>query len=350
MPVPKRYKAQTTELTAANLNRTGITNLWAREQATPDMTLFVEDGIAHIDGTVVKWAGGNSPAFTAPASNNRIDLLSLKLDGTLEIIQGVSAASPSVPDYPTSRFVICEVFLRSTATSIKNDDDATNGYVSRDSRGLVWSGGLMPIGAIVSWLKTFAQRSTGTNTSTSANKLINSAATFQTDGVKIGEIVENNTDGTFAYVTAVDSQTQLSLSADIFLATSKTYFVWKTPRLPENWAECNGQTLSDTGSPYNGVVIPNLNGASAGTKRFLRGSTRSGATGGEDTHVLTIAELAAHTHSSPNDCGAGAPGSGNAYAYSGGQGGAHNVSTTGSDTAHENRPPYYEVLWIIKVK
>lgn len=55
-----------------------------------------------------------------------------------------------------------------------------------------------------------------------------------------------------------------------------------TPALPTGWAECNGQTLSLAGSPYNGATLPNLNGAltaDSGTAtkgRFLRGHTASG--------------------------------------------------------------------------
>lgn len=45
-----------------------------------------------------------------------------------------------------------------------------------------------------------------------------------------------------------------------------------TPALPSNWVECNGQTLSDADSVYNGQVIPDLNGGA----RFLRGSSTSG--------------------------------------------------------------------------
>ncbi|HMV67289.1 MAG TPA: tail fiber protein [Myxococcota bacterium] len=45
-----------------------------------------------------------------------------------------------------------------------------------------------------------------------------------------------------------------------------------TPSLPTGWAECNGQTLSDAASPYNGLALPDLNGGA----RFLRGSATSG--------------------------------------------------------------------------
>ena len=42
--------------------------------------------------------------------------------------------------------------------------------------------------------------------------------------------------------------------------------------LPASWVECNGQTVSDTASPYNGLAVPNLNGGG----RFLRGGATSG--------------------------------------------------------------------------
>lgn len=69
-------------------------------------------------------------------------------------------------------------------------------------------------------------RVTGTNTSTSSGKLINSSATFLTSKVEIGDIVYNTTDGTAATVTDIDSETSLSLNANIFSATSKAYKVY----------------------------------------------------------------------------------------------------------------------------
>ena len=47
---------------------------------------------------------------------------------------------------------------------------------------------------------------------------------------------------------------------------------------------CQGQTVSDSTSPMNGAVIPNLNSAV-----FLQGNTTAGGTGGQNT-------LPAHTH------------------------------------------------------
>jgi len=66
--------------------------------------------------------------------------------------------------------------------------------------------------------KTFSPKAEGTSTSTSANHLVDSGASFQTDGVKTGNVVSNITDNTYAAVTAVNSETDLTLSEDIFVA------------------------------------------------------------------------------------------------------------------------------------
>lgn len=57
-----------------------------------------------------------------------------------------------------------------------------------------------------------------------------------------------------------------------------------TPSLPAGWVECNGQVLSDPASPYDGQMIPDLNGQG----RFLRGSTTSG--------VLQSDQMQGHVH------------------------------------------------------
>lgn len=61
----------------------------------------------------------------------------------------------------------------------------------------------------------------GSATSTTSNKLVDSAASFETN-VSVGDIVFNTTDSTSANVTAVDSDTQLSLDSDI-MASGENY-------------------------------------------------------------------------------------------------------------------------------
>ena len=105
------------------------------------------------------------------------------------------------------------------------------------------------------------------------------------------------------------------------------------PALSENWVECNGQVLSDAESPFDGMTIPDLNANGGGSKRFLRGSTSSGTTGGSVT---------------PSGTTGGPSGTvlcGSTLAPSAASDGhTHTVSIT------DGQPPYYEVVWIIKIK
>ena len=55
-----------------------------------------------------------------------------------------------------------------------------------------------------------------TTDGTTASKLVDSGATFQTDLVQVGDIIFNLTDLTQTTVTAIDSETVLSVTADIF--------------------------------------------------------------------------------------------------------------------------------------
>lgn len=66
----------------------------------------------------------------------------------------------------------------------------------------------------------------GTNTTATANKLINSAATYITKNVRTGDVVHNDTAGTAATVVSVDSETQLTLNANIFTTTAQAYAVY----------------------------------------------------------------------------------------------------------------------------
>ena len=71
-----------------------------------------------------------------------------------------------------------------------------------------------------------AVNESGTNTTATSLKLIDSAATFITNNVKTGDVVHNDTDETAATVVSVDSETQLTLNANIFAATGKIYTVY----------------------------------------------------------------------------------------------------------------------------
>lgn len=66
----------------------------------------------------------------------------------------------------------------------------------------------------------------GTSTSVTASKLIDTAGLFITNNVKTGDVVHNDTLGTAATVVTVDSEVQLTLNADIFTATAQAYNIY----------------------------------------------------------------------------------------------------------------------------
>lgn len=111
--------------------------LLAHEQTSPDLTLKVENGTCYINNVRIDFAGGNSPSFTAPATNPRIDILSLNASGILVRTAGTEAVSPVAPTEPTNSIIIAYVYNRVGQTSIKDTDDSTNGYIYKDTRPFI---------------------------------------------------------------------------------------------------------------------------------------------------------------------------------------------------------------------
>jgi hypothetical protein len=67
----------------------------------------------------------------------------------------------------------------------------------------------------------------GTNTSTSTDQLVDNSVDFIALNVKEGDIVYNVTDGTSATVVRVSSETILDLNSDIFRADPEEYIVYQ---------------------------------------------------------------------------------------------------------------------------
>jgi hypothetical protein len=106
------------------------------------------------------------------------------------------------------------------------------------------------------------------------------------------------------------------------------------------WVECNGQTLSDAGSIFNGKVIPALNN-SLGTDlkgRFLRGHSDSGLT--ESNQNLS------HTHTGTSTTNANTSSN---YIATGSSSSIYSY-TTSSEGGTEARPSNYSVVWIMRIK
>jgi hypothetical protein len=124
--------------------------------------------------------------------------------------------------------------------------------------------------------------------------------------------------------------------------------------VPDGWALCNGDTV-------NGILTPDLRG------RFVMSSTYGdfnvagegtanysvGNSGGEQQVTLTIAEMPSHSHTytdryrrADNE---GEDENHRSYAADQLDSGQYDTLQTGGDGAHENRPPYYVLAYIMRV-
>jgi len=66
------------------------------------------------------------------------------------------------------------------------------------------------------------------NTTVTAHKLVDTGALFSTRGVQVNDIVKNLNTGLTANVSGIDSETTLSIDADIFTASGAGYAVTAT--------------------------------------------------------------------------------------------------------------------------
>lgn len=117
--------------------------------------------------------------------------------------------------------------------------------------------------------------------------------------------------------------------------------MWNKTTLPDNvhWAICDGE---------NGT--PDLR------NRFIVGAGSSyslGDVGGEAQHKLTVNELPSHSHgfnrgreTALSSSGDSTPIWARNYPYTA----PDRTDSTGGDQAHENRPPYYALYYIMRIK
>ena len=162
-------------------------------------------------------------------------------------------------------------------------------------------------------------------------------------GINVGEPINPSDIATKNYV---DENIPPSIMSPIGSMVAWLKNLAGTPSLPTGWVECNGQTLSDVNSPYNGQVIPNLNGGN----RFLRGNATSGATGGSAGTIAYLYKVGAafSNYAFPiwTD-GDGGP----MYASDPGQASLGDVPVVRSRTDYfPTIPPYYNVVWIMRIK
>ena len=153
---------------------------------------------------------------------------------------------------------------------------------------------------------------------------------------------------------SVQTQTQTNV------APIGAIFPWlksfaNTPALISGWVECNGQTLNDGDSVYNGQVIPNLNG----NNQFMRGNSTSGGTGGSATmahehNLFSGGTVATTSGSASNKISTHSTAAQTAGDDNWGAGATYNLQRmqkqTETQSNTENRPPFYNVVWIMRIK
>jgi microcystin-dependent protein len=121
------------------------------------------------------------------------------------------------------------------------------------------------------------------------------------------------------------------------------------------WALCNGS--NSTPDLRNRFIVGAHSGAGTGitsttgpgisTDTATNPNYTPGNTGGETSHQLTIAELAAHNHTADLYRGEGSSFAGGTSAQQQ-LNNAAATTTVGGDNYHENRPPYYALAFIMR--
>jgi hypothetical protein len=174
--------------------------------------------------------------------------------------------------------------------------------------------------------------------------------------------LDGNTDTTNGYNSVITNTTPTSsTSIKSVVPPLGSVLAWlkslaHTPALPDGWVECNGQTLSDASSPYNGDTIPNLNGEVAGGLKgqFLRGHSSSGVTEtpANVSHRHTIRASANIGDSvEPVNRYFSETSASNTYESTDGSvGGTMAANVVDLDGGTESRPYNYSVVWIMRVK
>jgi hypothetical protein len=132
----------------------------------------------------------------------------------------------------------------------------------------------------------------GTTSETTEDKLVEAGQNFETT-VSVGDIVLNTTDTTYATVTEVDSDTTLSLSADI-MAESETYVIYSGTVSAERLISARNMMIT-TQADTNNVTVVYRSGASTDIVTIQHYTQASGYAMRD---VLQDGFVAAHEHGS----------------------------------------------------
>jgi hypothetical protein len=121
-----------------------------------------------------------------------------------------------------------------------------------------------------------------TTTGTTASKLVDTSGDFINNGIRIGDRITNTTDTTYATVTAIDSATVLSVSADVF-TSSENYTIFRGVRI------VNGSASSTSAGKLVDATKVFTNRIAAGDKvRNTTDNTEAVVTAVDNATTLSI--------------------------------------------------------------
>jgi hypothetical protein len=96
--------------------------LSVQAQDVPNMTVKIRAGTFYnTSGVAVEYAGGNSPAISAPASNAKWVIVGINDNASISLVHGTASASPVLPTMPNGTMPLAFCYVVSTATSLGND-------------------------------------------------------------------------------------------------------------------------------------------------------------------------------------------------------------------------------------
>lgn len=351
------------------------------EQAVPAMTVRIDAGIIYSSSTktVAEVAAQNSAVITAPSSNPRIDRVVVdRTAGTVSVITGSEAASPSAPAIAGDVVPIAQIALTVGMTEIANTDIT-------DERNVFALGMTELAVTAVGTLTQLTAPAVGDQLAladVSASDL-EKRITLE-DMLKVIDALTEDTapDTSADYVVTYDTSDSGAKKVALNVLGGDTgevkMFAGAAASIPSGWLACDGSAVSRTTYADLFSTLGTLWGVGDGSTTFnlpdFRGkgpvgvndaglpngetgsySTRNEAdVGGAETHALTTAELAAHTHGAGSYAIPKAGGAGSAATVSTSTSAFINFSVTGtsgsagSGTAHNNMQPFTAINFIIK--
>ena len=181
-----------------------------------------------------------------------------------------------------------------------------------------------------------------------------------------GGLKVTGADATFGVDVEIDASKKLTKGGvEILPVPVGGIIMWTRPELPDktHWAICDGQTANNIVTPdLRGRFIVGVNNGTTGTNPE-RYTYSYGDKSGEEKHALSLKEMPSHYHLHFGDdhldykatverrekgYDADSDDSGNSGWFRTTSAGGD--PSTGATVAHENRPPYYALYYIMRVK